>query len=130
MCQFTVKQSRGNNEEGPFSYSSAVACVGRGGEDRIEPVRLCHCRSCPVLAPVDICNAGTCVWVQKLAVVIDGKKYEIRDPAARVDLLRTGDYKAKMLKEETTRPYEYQLTYEFMFVDGKTRRYEVVGEME
>ena len=79
---------------------------------------------------VDICNAGTCVWVQKLAVVIDGKKYEIRDPAARVDLLRTGDYKAKMLKEETTRPYEYQRTYQFMFVDGKTRRYEVVGEMD
>jgi hypothetical protein len=48
----------------------------------------------------------------------------------RIDLLRIGDYKAKILKDETSRPYEYERTYEFHFADGKTRRYVVVGEFE
>jgi hypothetical protein len=67
---------------------------------------------------------------QKLNVTIDGKKYEMEEQRPRIDLLRIGDYKAKILKDETSRPYEYERTYEFHFADGKTRRYVVVGEFE
>lgn len=77
----------------------------------------------------DLCAPG-CVWVQHLTVIIEGKKYELSDTLPRTDLLRTGDYKAKIFKNETERPYEYQRTYELLMSDGGTRRYVVVAEME
>jgi hypothetical protein len=68
--------------------------------------------------------------VQHLNVLIDGKRYELSDTMPRTDLLRVGDYKAKIFKDETERPYEYQRTYEFLMSDGGTRRYVVVAETE
>jgi len=41
-----------------------------------------------------------------------------------------GDYKAKVEKDNTQRTYEYERIYEFLFGDGSTRRYWVVGEEE
>jgi hypothetical protein len=83
---------------------------------------------------VNVCGSdskgSSCGWMQKLTVTIDGKKYEIEDGSERRDLLHTGDYKAKILKDETTRPYEYRRIYEFQFADGKTRKFIVVGEFE
>jgi hypothetical protein len=72
----------------------------------------------------------TCSMFQHLSVLIDGKKYEIEDEKSRSDLLRIGDYKAKISKDETTRAYEYKRAYEFLFPDGQTRRYDVVDEGE
>ena len=65
---------------------------------------------------------------QDLKVLIDGKKYELEAGGAL--LLRVGDYKAKVEKDNTQRTYEYQRVYEFLFADGSTRRYWVVGEDE
>jgi hypothetical protein len=51
-------------------------------------------------------------------------------------LLRIGDYKAKLLPEEQRDgdiplgSYEYRRRYEFLFPDGRTRKYTVVGESE
>ena len=70
------------------------------------------------------------VTFQRLTVLVDGKKYELLDTHWRPDLLRVGDYKAKILKDETVRSYEYQRTYEFLMPDGETRQYAVVAEME
>ncbi|MGD0729637.1 MAG: hypothetical protein ABR956_00130 [Terracidiphilus sp.] len=75
-------------------------------------------------------KVGECQWVQHLAVKIDGKKYELEEGARRTDLLRVGDYKAKIVVDETTLSYEYQRVYEILFPDGKTRQYTVVGESE
>lgn len=77
----------------------------------------------------DLC-APACIWVQHLNVLVDGKKYELSDSIARTDLLRVGDYKARIFKDETERPYEYQRTYEFLMSDGGTRKYIVVAETE
>jgi hypothetical protein len=77
----------------------------------------------------DDCSS-TCVWAQHLSVTIDKKKYELEDASPRTDLLRAGDYKAKIVQDDTTRPYAYLRTYEFLFADGQTRRYIVVGEGE
>jgi hypothetical protein len=49
---------------------------------------------------------------------------------AHVALLRTGNYKARMLKDDTKRGYEYNRTYELLFSDGGTRKYRVTGEQE
>jgi len=65
---------------------------------------------------------------QILKVVIDGKKYQLESNLGGLDLLRVGDYKAKVLHDKHTRAYEYELKYEFLFPDGKTREFIVVGE--
>jgi len=72
---------------------------------------------------------GCRTQVQHLTVSIDGKKYELEGPGA-IAVLRVGDYKAKVAKEEAKRVYEYFRTYEFLFADGTTRKYDVVGEGE
>ncbi len=83
---------------------------------------------------VNVCGSdikgSNCGWMPKLTVTIDGRKYEIEENRQRSDLLRTGDYKARILKDETKLTYEYRRIYELQFADGKTRQYVVVGEME
>jgi len=55
--------------------------------------------------------------VQRLAVIIDGKKYELEAPATRanlqagVTLLALGDYKAKLVQDVRKTTYESSPTY-------------------
>jgi hypothetical protein len=79
---------------------------------------------------VDVCGGPQCAWVLHLWVVIDGKKYELSENKTRTDLLRVGDYKAKISLDEHDREYEYQRMIEFRFPDGWTRKFIVVGESE
>jgi hypothetical protein len=78
---------------------------------------------------VAACTGNTCQPEQQLTVTIDGKKYELQSGFAR-DLLRTGDYKAKIAKDETRHAYEYTRIYEFLFPDGVTRQSSVMSESE
>lgn len=75
--------------------------------------------------------------VQRLAVIIDGKKYELEAPAtiranlnAGVTLLALGDYKARLVQDVHKTTYESSQAYEFLFPDKKTRRFFVVGQTE
>ncbi len=87
--------------------------------------------------PPSDCSAGH--QVQHLAVVVDGKKYELESEFENY-LLRVGDYKARIYAAPTNRPgfekndtpnaYEYRRNYEFLFPDGQTRVYMVMGESE
>ncbi|MGA9672621.1 MAG: hypothetical protein WBQ94_25620 [Terracidiphilus sp.] len=77
-----------------------------------------------------ICGSGLCNQFQSLSVTIEGKRYELTSKRMVMDVLRVGDFKAKMIKEETTKPYQYQRTYEFLFSDGTVRDYSVTGESE
>jgi len=74
-------------------------------------------------------GSSVCNWQQHLNVIIDGKKLEIQ-PGSTKNLLRVGDYKAKIVKDDTPNPYEYQRVYEILFPDGQTRQYLVVAETE
>lgn len=76
------------------------------------------------------CGNGSCTWTQQLAVLIDGKKYELQSAGVVIKLLKVGDYKGRMVKDVTTSTYEYARTYEFLFADGKIRQYNVMGESE
>lgn len=67
---------------------------------------------------------------QKLDVVIDGKKYELRSDWISETILALGDYKAKIVKDEHRTNYDSILLYEFLLPDNKTRRYKVVGQWE
>ena|ERR1700678_3415798 len=67
---------------------------------------------------------------QDLTATIDGKHVELEGALTQQYVLRTGDYKAKVVKDEHSRSYEYQKTYEILFSDGKTRKFLVVGEDE
>lgn len=73
---------------------------------------------------------------QHLNVVIDGKKYEMNSTGFADAALVIGDYKAKLLDEDSPskdnppKSYEYHQKYEFLFPDDDTRKYVVVGASE
>jgi hypothetical protein len=65
-----------------------------------------------------------------LTVTIQGKTYELRALFATSGILALGDYKAKLAKDEHKSSYESLQVYEFLFPDGKTRQFLVVGMSE
>ncbi len=69
-------------------------------------------------------------YFQKLNVVIDGKKYELRSYSVSFMLLALGDYKAKLVKDDHKGTYDSYKIYEFLFPDQKTRKFTVVGQTE
>ena len=93
-----------------------------------------HVQSSRIQADCSDVTNGTsiCYWNQHLKVTIDGKKYELVGNRAKKILyvLRAGDYKAKILKEDTSRNYEYERSYEFLFADGTIGDFQVMGESE
>lgn len=75
--------------------------------------------------------------VQRLSVIIDGKKFELEALAtsrsnlqAGVTLLALGDYKARLVRDIHTTAYESSQAYEFQFPDKKNRAFMVVGQSE
>jgi hypothetical protein len=68
--------------------------------------------------------------VQDLEVTIDSKKYELQTDYVVGYLLALGDYKAKLVIDKHRTTYDSYQDYEFLFPDGKTRIYEVVGHWE
>lgn len=84
-------------------------------------------------------NGNLCQWRQRLVVLIQGKKMELAGPTTSSRLhmmpgqpliLRTGDYMAKIREEVSDNAYQYAMSYEFLFPDGTTRAYIVMGESE
>lgn len=65
---------------------------------------------------------------QDLTATIDGRRVELEGAITHLDVLRTGDYNAKLIKQDEAHAYEYRWVYEFLFADGKTRSFAVVGE--
>jgi hypothetical protein len=66
--------------------------------------------------------------VQQLFAVVDGRQVELEGTSAGV--LALGDYKARLDGSFTpTKPnaYDIKVAYEFLFPDGHTRPYGVVG---
>lgn len=70
------------------------------------------------------------VPIQKLNVVIDGKKYELKGDTKKLGLLAPGDYKAKLVEDEHKTTYASNQAYEFSFPDQKTRKFFVTGQIE
>lgn len=69
-------------------------------------------------------------YVQRLDVLIAGKKYELDSVRLSNALLAPGDYKAKILKDDHRTSYDSLRIYEFQFADKKTREFRVVGQTE
>ncbi len=64
-----------------------------------------------------------------LKVVVNGRKYEL-DGGMADQLLRTGDYQAKISGDDAQEGYEYKRKFEFIFPDGTKRKFSVIGEEE
>lgn len=75
-------------------------------------------------------GSNICGWEQQLSVTINGKKYDLQSGTHAKALLHVGDYKARIVEDKSQRYYEYVRTYEFLFPDGLTRKYFLVGETE
>ena len=67
---------------------------------------------------------------QDLDVIIDGKKYGLISELGVGQLLAISDYKAKLVKDDHRSTYDSYQVYEFLFPDGKTRKFDVVGQIE
>ncbi len=70
-----------------------------------------------------------------LNVVIDGKNYQLLSQSNTVDgkgwgNLALGDYKARLVTDLHKAAYESTQVYEFLFPDGKTMKFYVVGVSE
>ena len=74
--------------------------------------------------------APYCQHMQYFTAIIDGKKLELDSTQTTNSLLRVGTYMAKVVHADPPNAYETHLEYEFLFPDGKTRKYLVVGEDE
>jgi hypothetical protein len=86
-----------------------------------------------VLECGDVTNGTSfCHWYQVLGVTVDSKKLELRGNLMQKGpyILKPGDYKARVVKEDVTRSYGYQRTYQLLFPDGQVAEYLVVGESE
>jgi hypothetical protein len=68
--------------------------------------------------------------VQDLDVVIASKKYELISDLGVGQLLALGDYQAKLVTNDHRTTYDSYQAYEFLFPDGKTRKFDVVGQWE
>jgi len=64
----------------------------------------------------------------RLTVIVDGKKIELSGFGP--SLLVPGDYKAKLVRDDHKNAYDSFQDYEFLFPDGKTREYFLVGITE
>src|SRR5450432_807837 len=64
----------------------------------------------------------------RLMATIDGKKIELSGFGPV--LLIPGDYKAKLIRDVHKNAYDSFQIYEFLFSDGKTRKYFLVGITE
>lgn len=73
---------------------------------------------------------GSAGAVQKLSVLIEGKKYELSALASRGGLLALGDYKARLVRDEHKTTYESRQEYEFVFPDKTTKKFHVSGQSE
>ena len=75
-------------------------------------------------------HGGTAGTVQRLGVLIDGKRYELSALASRGGLLALGDYKARLVRDEHKTTYESRQDYELAFPDKTTKRFSIIGQSE
>jgi hypothetical protein len=67
---------------------------------------------------------------QYLGVTIDGRNCNLQSEVTVHMLLALGDYKAKIVRDLHKTSYDSCQTYEFLFSDKKTRKFDVVGQTE
>jgi hypothetical protein len=84
---------------------------------------------------IEECGSSGCSPAVRLEVVIEGKKYQLEDQKHRSAVLKPGDYPAKILKNPRAinishAAYDDVKVFEFLFPDGETRKYDLVGEEE
>jgi hypothetical protein len=72
--------------------------------------------------------------VLRLHVIINGTKYTLDAITSfsftKVMLLAPGDYQARLVRDVHPTAYKFSKIYEFLFPDGKTRKFVVVGQGE
>lgn len=69
-----------------------------------------------------------------LTVTIDAKHYRLRGGTTsaknKFALINPGDYQARLTQDEHKTGYESRQKYEFLFPDGTTRSFQVIGQSE
>ena len=87
-----------------------------------------HVNSAEVLVQTSAFGEG--LAVQRLRVVINGKKFDLEAQTRGHRLLALGDYKAKLVEDKHTSTYESSQMYELLFPDKTTKKFIVTGQFE
>ena len=106
-----------------FVFFSCLWTVAQGKNDYNVSVHVSASRS------VKYSESGP--RYQRLDVTIDGKKYQLESELGMGDVLKPGDYKARLVSEKHGKgDYDVRQIYEFQFPNNWTRRYVLVGISE
>lgn len=89
-----------------------------------------HVSSAQLLVQTSAFGKG--LVIQRLHVIINGKKYELEAEARHQGhvLLALGDYKAKLVEDKHKTTYESSQKYELLFPDKTTGEFIVTGQSE
>lgn len=84
---------------------------------------------------IDYGDGGNTHVFQHLDVLIDGKKYELEGDALFANrntwgLIARGDYKARLTADIHRTEYLSHQTYEILFPDNRTLKFDVTGQVE
>jgi len=74
-------------------------------------------------------------YVLCLEVTSEGRKLTLLSSSAAISkekpiAMKTGDYKARILKEDQINAAQYAREYEFLLGDGKKLKFDLIGESE
>ncbi|MGH9587552.1 MAG: hypothetical protein ACRD3F_11410 [Acidobacteriaceae bacterium] len=80
-------------------------------------------------------TSGRDTPVERLEVLIKGKKYALQGYAPKVTITRygviaPGDYAAALTDDHSKGTYLYHQEYKIKFPDGKTAKFKLIGESE
>ncbi len=78
-------------------------------------------------------NGSTCT--NQLNIVVDGTNYQLvggcdHQEDVHYGPLKPGDYKARLTTDDHSRSYLTVQTYEILYPDNRTRKFEVIGNSE
>lgn len=110
-----------------FALSIGMTICAQQPSDSAYPLKV-HVVSSEVSATCATIARGFNCGV--LNVTIDGKKYRLEGDCGVLNVLHTGDYPARIVKDQAAGPAAYVRQYELLFANGKTGKYQVVGESE
>lgn len=76
------------------------------------------------------CIGSFCPSYLRLTASIGGRHLELEGSKKRnpVSILVLGDYKAKLIADQHSKPYLFQTIYELQYPDGTTEKFSVIGE--
>jgi type 1 fimbria pilin len=73
---------------------------------------------------------SVCRQEQQLTADVGSGAFEMSNMKSVKGIVTLGDYKAKLVQDKTLPTNEFTKTYEILFPDGSTRKFDVTGQLK